>query len=270
MFQENAFPRSLLFKAHDLSEYLGHIKNVSATIDIKIANSHFYFSVDRSYENTSEYQYMKRQKYRKKTPSDYKRDYIRKNNYQEKQYQKKDYVTEDLNKFNENLLLECSFISDCDLPEMINNSLDNECHNDNCDSVNELQNDSTSVENMDTGETLRTAEFIDPPIDKNSEQNVDDNSSKYIEAANYKNKGINNDKLSQVNNDYIDNKNDSLPKPISPLKSPDQSVQFAKKSKKKKDKQTKTDVHFYMCAKNDKSAERNVKSTLNDFDLFGP
>ena len=110
--------RILLEKCHDLSDYLGHIKAVSATIDIKIEASHFYFSVDRSYEATADHYYQQSRKFQRRSPSDKRRSNFRRTRYMEKKIlPKTSHPKKSSSDFHEENILNCSFISDAPLPE---------------------------------------------------------------------------------------------------------------------------------------------------------
>ena len=141
MNQDNYFPRSLLSKAHDLSEYLGHTKNVRATIDIKVGDCSYYFSVDRFCEITPQYQ---NTKHRKKTPSDYRRDHVWKNKYLvEKRLPEKISVKVPLissTEFNDKNLLNCSFISDSPLIDDQEQNIDFPAENEQEIDTNEVSN----------------------------------------------------------------------------------------------------------------------------------
>ena len=85
--QENSFPSGLFGKIHDLSEFLGHLPAVSATIDVKLENSHYYFKVDRSSESYERPPYQQI-----KSTRSQRRNYLQRTRVLEKKNQDKTFV----------------------------------------------------------------------------------------------------------------------------------------------------------------------------------
>ena len=139
-----------------MSEYLGHSKNVRATINIKVGDSSYYFSVDRFCETTPQYQ---NTKHRKKTPSDYRRDHVWKNKYLvEKRLPEKISVKVPLissTEFNDKNLLNCSFISDSPLIDDQEQNIDFPAENEQEIDPNEVSNN--EVESMETDDASNEA-----------------------------------------------------------------------------------------------------------------
>ena len=227
MLQGNSFPNFLLEKVHDLSDYLGHINEVCATIDIKLGSSHYYFSVDRSREQSEDSYYRK-----KKSPSDSRRDYVRRNKYQGKKnsertsvkvrstFEKETPVSSSLPEIN---LLDCSFISDAPLPneedldELPMNSPNSDKTHMKIDDVSDIEGDM-----KDEGD-------MNDESDMNDDLKVKyetDNASNIIEVADQNPQKIG------VLIDHINNHGeDSLPQPVSPIKSLEQNFQTVKNLK---------------------------------------
>ena len=119
----NSFPSDLLWKIQDLSEYLNHM---NTTIDIKVGNHKYFFSVDQSFETKRiipHYNYHKR-----KLPSDLRRNKLRKARFLEKEYLAQIFPTNPSDEHqpavDDNILLNYTFISDSPLPENENHTIE--------------------------------------------------------------------------------------------------------------------------------------------------
>ena len=276
-------PTFLLGKIHDLSEYLGHLNVVNATIEINIENSHYYFSVNRSFHRQQS------MKPKNKAPSDYRRNHDRITSYrQERKNLKKSSVqltsNSEFNDFNEKNLLNCSFVSDVpfldDETKEALQTLDNEIEdNPPMDIDNPDETEATKICETETDKNSATEKYSETEVDKISDIEADkisdieaDKNSETKDLKHSENESVKLTQTSLISDHVISIKSpenySTKTNPAIDSNKVDDDFQTVKRSRKNENNNPKTNVNIYICEKTKDSARTKVKLALNWMENF--